>query len=274
MTEKYAWQDEEELVDPEDSVFRLSASSVKTHHMCPYQFYLSKIERRPGTKSGKGYAELGSAVHESIETVLGEDRWREPPRPQNQLRQEVISEFRKRNPNVEDDLWDRGMNCLETFAKYMSQLRDDLSVANLEEEFNFSLGRSDVQAKFKGYIDLTTEDEVIDWKTGSVRETGETIQGAVYMRGFQELYGRRPEKVTFVYLKEGKERSLEPDDENWNEMIRHAKRCVEDIRRDSFEAKPEGGKCYFCDVEGFCDASPVGAGGVDYYNYRDRRLEF
>jgi len=272
---EHDWEDEEELVDPEDSVFRLSASSVKTHAGCPYKFKLGKLDGLRETKQGKGYLELGSAVHESIENVLGRDRWNTPPRPQNQLRQDLVAEFREWNPDVEDELWDRGMDCLETCSKYVGEMRSEVEVKDLEPEFNFTLGRPDISAKFKGFIDLVTEGgEIWDWKTGSVREQGEIIQGAVYMRGYQELYGEAPEKIRFVYLKEGKERALEPNDENWQEMISHAKKLVRDIRREQFDPEPESSKCYWCDYEGFCHASPNGAGGVDYQAYRNRGVQF
>jgi RecB family exonuclease len=272
---EYNWHDEQELVDPEDSVFRLSASSVKAHSQCPYQFYLDKVVGLDETKVGKDYLSLGLAVHESIEEVLGQERWNSPPRPTNQLRQELISEFRDWNPDVEDDLWDRGINCLETAAKYLGELQSDTVVRDLEPEFNFSLGRPDISAKFKGFIDVTTEQgEIWDWKTGSVREKGEVIQGAVYMRGYQELYGEPPEKIRFVYLKEGKERALEPNDENWQAMLDHAKKCVQSIRQEHFEPDPDDSKCYWCGMEGHCYASPNGAGGIDYQTFRDRRAEY
>lgn len=274
MNESYDWHNEQELANPEDSVFRLSASSVKTHANCPYRFHLSKIRDLPGTKADKGFLDLGSAVHESIENTLEQDRWAEGPRPQNQLRQELISEFRQWDPDVDEDLWDRGMNCLEVAARYLSEAQGGVDVRSLEERFEFSLGRPDISAKFSGYIDVITENgEVWDWKTGSVREEGEIIQGAVYMRGYQELYGEPPDKIRFIYLKEEKERALEPNDENWQEMIDHARQCVQDIKRDEFEAKP-GDFCYWCDQEGFCEYSPVGAGNVDFMNYRQRRARF
>jgi len=273
--EKQKWEDEQELVDPEDSVFRLSASSVKSHKRCPYAFYLSKVQRLPGAKTSAGHLELGSAVHESIEEVFGQDRWREAPRPQNQLRQELISEYRQWNPDVDDEMWEKGLDCLETCAKYMNAYQDDAVVKDIEPEFNFTLGRADISAKFKGFIDLITEDgQIIDWKTGSVREEGEVIQGAVYMRGYQELYGEAPEEIKFVYLDEGKERKLSPSDENWDEMIKHAKRCVQDIRREQFDPEPDETKCYWCDYEGFCDASAVGFGGMNYDRAKQRRAKF
>lgn len=271
----YDWMNEQDLADPDDSVFRLSASSVKTHSNCPYQFYLAKVHRLDGDEGGKGYLELGSAVHESIENVLGRDRWRSGPRPMNQLRQDFVSEFRDWNPDVEDDLWDRGMTCLETCAKYMAEMRGDMTVKELEPEFNFGLGRPDISAKFKGFIDLTSESgEIIDWKTGKVREKGEIIQGSLYMRGYQELYGEAPSSIKFVYLKEGKVRELEPNDENWQTMLDHAKRCVQDIKREEYPPDPESSKCHWCDYEGFCHASPNGAGGVNFDTFRQRRAEF
>jgi len=272
-TEK--WQDEQELIDPKDSVFRLSASSVKTHKRCPYQFYLSKVLRLPGTKPSAGHLELGSAVHESIENVLGRERWSEPPRPQNQLRQELISEFRDWNPDVDEDMWDKGIECLETCSEYLVAYQPDMVVRDLEPEFNFGLGRADISANFKGFIDLVSEDgQILDWKTGSVREEAEIIQGSVYMRGYQELYGEPPESIKFVYLDEGKERKLEPSDENWDEMIRHAKKCVQDVRREQFDPDPDDSKCYWCDHEMYCYASPVGAGNVRWRNFKRRRAKF
>lgn len=272
---EYAWESEEELVDPEDSVFRLSASSVKTHKRCPYQFYLSKVLGLPGTKESAGHLELGSAVHESIEEVFGEDRWSSPPRPQNQLRQELVSEYRQWNPQVDDDMWEKGLDCLETCSEYVAAYQEDMTVRELEAEFDFTLGRADISAEFKGYIDLVTESgEILDWKTGSVREEAEIIQGAVYMRGYQELYDEAPEKIRFVYLDEGKERALEPNDENWDEMIRHAKQCVQDIRREQFDPDPDDSKCYWCSHSAYCYAAPTGAGGVSYTNYRSRSTSF
>lgn len=272
---KHNWEDEKELADPDDSVFRLSASSVKAHKDCPYKFKLDKIHGLDETKVGKGYLELGTAVHTSIENILGMDRWRQSPRPQNQLRQSLISEFRDQNPSVEDDLWERGINCLETCSKYVAQMRTDIVVDKLEPEFTFTLGRPDIRAKFKGYIDLITKDgEIWDWKTGKVREEGEAIQGAVYMRGYQELYGEPPEKIRFIYLNEGKERGLEPNDENWQYMIKHAKQLVEDIEHDTYVADPEPSKCYWCEYEGFCEAAPNGAGGQDYETFKRRGTGF
>lgn len=272
---EYKWHGEKELVDPEDSVFRLSASSVKSHKGCPMKFKLSKIDGYEETKGNDEYLRLGSAVHESIEEVLDRARWRSAGRPQAQLREELMSEFREWNPDVSDDLWDRGIDCIETASKYLSALMGDVDVRDIEEEFDFTLGRPDISAAFKGFIDITTEtDEVWDWKTGSIREEAEVIQGAVYMRGYQELYGEPPEKIRFVYLKEGKERALEPNDENWNEMLDHARQLVQDIRREEFVADPEPSKCYWCGYEGFCEASPVGAARIGYQTFRQRGVRF
>lgn len=280
MTED--WENESELADDDDQVFRLSASSVKTHKGCPKRFELSYIEDLPRTKKGKGYGEVGTAVHESIEHVLNHSP--SPPRYQNQTRQALVSKFQELDPDVEDDLWDRGMTCIETAAKYLTNeaFAADWTFDDLEQKFFFTLGRPDVQAGFKGYIDalaFPTEEcdpengIIVDWKTGSVREEGEVVQGAVYMRGYQELYGCAPDKILFVYLKESKERVIEPTDETWQEMINHARDAIQDVKRGEFEADPEPSKCFWCDHEMFCDAAQVGAGGVDWATFKRRRME-
>jgi len=187
----------------------------------------------------------------------------------------LVKEFREWNPQVEDELWDRGINCLETCSKYVAEMRPECAIRALEPKFEFTLGRPDIKAKFLGYIDCITENgEIWDWKTGSVREEAEIVQGSVYMKGYQKLYGEPPEKIRFVYLKEGKVRGLEPNDENWNEMIRHAKSLCQDIQRDQFDPDPEESKCYWCDYQGYCSASANGAGGIDYTGYKRRRAKF
>lgn len=276
------WEDEMDLADGDDQVFRLSASSVKTHKGCPKRFELSYIDNLPSTKRGKGYGEVGTAVHESVESII--DKHPDPPRYQNQTRQALVSKFQGIDPDVGDDLWDRGMNCIETAAKYLTHeaFASDWLFDRSEEEFFFTLGRPDIQAGFKGYIDAVAfpseemdpeEGIIVDWKTGSVREEGEVIQGAVYMRGYQELYGCSPEKILFVYLKEGKERVIEPTDETWQEMLNHARNVIQDIKRGEFEADPDESKCFWCDYEMYCGASPVGAGAVDYMKFKRRRMQ-
>lgn len=274
------WLEEPELASKAEQVFRLSASSVKTHKGCPRQFELSYIEELPETKVYKGYGEVGSAVHQSIEHVLKRDP--SPPRYQNQTRQALVSKFQEIDPDVTDDIWDRGMNCIDTAAKYLSKdtFAGSWSFQGLEEEFFFTLGRPDVQAGFKGYIDALAVpgeeagDEqgiIVDWKTGSVKEEGEVIQGAVYMKGYQELYGVPPDDIIFVYLKEGKERHISPTDETWDTMVEHARNVIEDIKRDEYEAKPDESKCYWCGQSMWCSAAKTGAGGLDYRNFKNRK---
>lgn len=265
------WEDEQELVDLDDATVRLSASGIKAHKWCPEQFRLKYAERLPETKLGRGYGELGNAVHDSIEVALRAES--EPPRYENQLREAMLSEYRSIEPDVDEELWDRGVQSLETAAIYLSETEEfagDVTFEGFEEEFEFSLGRVDIQARFTGRIDATSGATIYDWKTGSIREDDEVIQGAIYMRGYQELYDRPPESIRFVYLKEGEERVLEPSDENWQAMLEYAREVVQDVQAESFEPQPDGTACYFCSMEGWCSASPVGAGGIEWEQWKRR----
>lgn len=277
MSEEYDWETEASLVDIDDSRARLSASSIKTHQSCPKRFELSRILKLPpATVDDKGYRQLGSAVHGAIEHILEDERWKEPPRHANQIRTELIAHFQETDPDVDKDLWDRGMNCLETASKWLTSpdFGGDMVFRDIEAEFEFSLGRADIQASFKGYIDATTEGTVIDWKTGNVREDDEVLQGAVYMRGYQELYGEPPDEILFVYLKEGKERSLEPSDENWSELTTAAAQVIQDIQREQFDPNP-GSNCYWCDHSPWCEFDPAGSGAaLSYTNLKRRTIKF
>lgn len=265
------WSQEQELVDVDESRIRLSASSVKTHKRCPEQFRMSYVEELEPTKAGSGYGEMGSAVHEAIENVLEDEKT--PPRYENQLRQELMTEFRQIDPDIDDKKWENAVSCLDTAATYLSDgdFEGSMEVKDLEKRFEFGLGRPDIKSQFSGIIDLTDEHKIIDWKTGKVREEAEIIQGSVYMKGFEELYGKMPDKIVFVYLKDGKERVRKPSDENWDKMIEYARQVVQDVQEDSFEANPSPGNCFFCGHEGYCSESKVGAGGISWWQWRKRR---
>lgn len=245
---------------------KISASATKTLKRCPEQFRLKYIENLPSTDPESKYLKLGTGVHTSIENVIQSDEFNSIVDRPNQLREKLLSEFRSLDPDIDDEMTDVGLSCLKTAARYL-HARSDEKIRDVEREFEFALDRPDIDSAFQGKIDISTRNEVWDWKTGkNVYEEDEIIQGMLYAMGFYQEFGVVPDKVRFLYLREDlqKERAIEPNDENWSRALDHVRRVVDAKDADEYPPEPDSTKCYFCSREGWCDASVVGCGGIRY----------
>lgn len=258
-----AWPSEE-MCEPDPEQYPLSASAVKSFKRCPKSFELHYIDGYDGTKGGSPYAELGSAVHEAIERVLLEDTISSLSKQSNQLRELMLGQYREIDPEIEDEHFNTGLECLEVASRYTAMQGVD-EFQGVEREFEFALARPDINHSFRGVMDVNTESEVWDWKTGTnVYEEDEIIQGMIYAMGFMDEYGYPPEKIRFVYIQKEIERVIEPTDENWQKMLDYVRDVVQAKESGEFPAKPDDGKCHFCGYQGYCDSTPNGAGQLEW----------
>lgn len=245
---------------------KLSASRIKTHDKCPKQFEFKYLTEKDPTKAEKGYRELGSAVHESIESALLDYP---DEREYSVLRHLMKKEFREYNPDISDKKFDTGLECLDTAAKFISKQNFELKA--VEDRIDFVVDRYGVNERAVAILDIVTEDEVWDWKTGRIRgedTTKEEVQqGSFYMLAHLARYGELPSKMKFIYLKEGKVRQREPEKEDIEEMLDDAKTLIRGMEINTFEPKPEESKCYFCDWEYYCPASPVSYHGIKWEDW-------
>lgn len=279
--------------DRRDHDYDLSASRLKTHASCGEKYRQKYILGREPTKAKAGFGEMGGWVHKVIENVLGDKsvdtrqghvRIDGERASKHELRSALKQEFYRledgevvETVHVTDDQRETAVDCLQTAARYLS--KGGFSIRALEDPVHFSIDNPSIDRTAYGKMDVVTEEgEVWDWKTGRVHPSftprDELIQGCVYMAGYHKEYGELPSAIRFVYLHpqarektesdaDGPcEREVEPSEENWQEMLRYARKLVQDEETGRFEADPESGKCYFCGWEQYCAASEIGVGGV------------
>lgn len=251
--------------DNEDEGVRhdISASAIKTHDRCPEQYRLRYVERKPGDDINK-WNVVGSLIHDSIEAVLKED----PDfTNKNRLARHLKKEFYDREDTddydmsiVDDDLREDGLGCMDMAAAWLCQKQPE--IRGLEVKSYFEL--SELKQTALAYMDVCTSNELWDWKTGRVpddddeeKKRGLLIQGAFYMGAYYKEYGELPEKIRFIFLKEGEVKSFDASEDNWELMMKYARRLVSDERTGQFRAKPSRDKCHWCSYEQFCHASPT-----------------
>lgn len=250
--------------------YSLSASRIKTFVSCPKKYELKYIDRRDTTKPKNGYATAGLLVHESIEHFLeNHPDEKNRSRIESILKQQFFHlEENKFKEDVEKYVSDKqrsdALKCVDTAAKYLSKV--EFTLRGIEAGAVFHINHDRVDETAIGYMDVTTESEIWDWKTGRIRgedtARDERIQGSIYMGAYQYLYDEMPDAIKFIYLKEGKVRELDPSHDNWQSMVNHAAELVEARAVGDFPAKP-GDQCYWCDYENFCPASNTSPGQIN-----------
>lgn len=245
--------------------YPISASQIKTHSRCPLSYWYSYLSDKEPSKADNDYMKLGSRVHEAIEKVLLTSPDQDDV---EHLKTRIIEVFALNEEyEIPDDLYQRGLECCETAAAFIEKERP--SIVGVEERVGYDINRPDISTPVTAIMDVCTETEIWDWKTGRIREDSEheeRIQGSVYMGAYYDKYGRPPERIRFVYLSEGKVRNLDPTDDNWSYMLTRAKRLLESKHNNDYPAKPGPG-CYWCEFEYWCHASPVGMGDVPWEDY-------
>lgn len=251
---------------------RLSASKIKTYQSCGEKFRMHYLddEAEP-TKADKGYRDLGSAVHDSIEIVLNENP---NERDAAMLHHLLKEEYNEWDPDISEKQDKDARKCIQTASRYISQ-QEGVDIVGVEEWIEFVIDREGITEPAVAICDVIVEREdgtreIWDWKTGRIREetTDEEIrQGVMYMLAHMARYGSLPDSMKFIYLKEEKVHSHTPDEESFEQFLDDARDLVDGVNRDAFVAKPDESKCYFCDYEYYCKASAVGYANVPWELY-------
>lgn len=277
----------------------LSASKLKTFDRCPKQFELKYIDGVDAAGTDTTYLDIGNAVHYTIEeelagrlqagdnSVTGVDAQMLKSAFLAKLPDVVIGHMVNATPDprqqfpieLDDDQRETVVDCLDTAARWLADRQP--RVRGVEDEADFRISRPDLDVPVTGYMDLTTggpddPNEVVDWKTGKSedKDMDEALQGATYMAGYYNLYDETPDAIHYVYLKEGKVRTLDPDDDLWQTLLGKARTLMAAAEAGEFPAQPSDSKCHWCDYEIACSASPVGAGGIDWESYPGNGLPF
>lgn len=244
----------------------LSASKLKKWERCPEAFRLKYIERKDEVGEESHHLKIGNAVHESIEAVL---RAGHPLDDEGLLKDRLKAHYRDMDEReeLEETHHRTVLQCLDMAARYLSSRQP--TVRGVELPMQYQIDADGVDHGAIGYADMCTESKVVDWKTGKSEGKGldEALQGSIYMVGYYAYFAEPPEAIEYAYLKEGKTRTIEPTDEIWEQMLEKARAVLNGVERGEYPAKPDDSKCYWCDYEPHCTASPCGAGNIDWEAY-------
>jgi ATP-dependent DNA helicase UvrD/PcrA len=136
------------------------------------------------------------------------------------------------------------------------------TVVSAEQKFTITIGGIPI----KGSIDRVEktpqgEYEVIDFKTGSVSESNNSIkdntQMNIYAIATEMLYQKPPKKTSLFYLKKNKIISNNIEPSPLEEFRRTMENKVNLILQEEFNATPSFEACRSCDYQNICDKKKI-----------------
>ncbi len=235
---------------------RLSATKFDTYIKCPLQFKFAHILEVPTQQTT--YFNLGSAVHAVAENLTKMEK--DGTKPTEEIALELLdknwdSNAYKSKKKEKEDLT-TAKKIIQTYLKWISE--NPNKAIDVEKRFKIEINGVPVT----GSIDRVEktpagEFEVIDFKTGGIYETKNSIkentQMNVYAMAVDNIYGKLPEKTSLFYLREGKilENVIKID--NLEQVKSNLENITKSILNEEFEAKPVKGACYNCAFKSICD---------------------
>lgn len=235
---------------------RLSATKFDTYIKCPLQFKFAHVLEVPTPQTT--YFNLGLAVHAVAENLTKMEK--DGINPTEEIALELLDKnwdsnaYRSKKKEQEDLA--TAKEIIQTYLKWISE--NPNKAIDVEKRFKIEINEVPVT----GSIDRVEktpggEYEVIDFKTGGIYETKNSIkentQMNIYALAVNSLYGKLPEKTSLFYLREGKilENPIKTD--NLEQVKSNLENITKSILNEEFEAKPEKGACYNCGFRSICD---------------------
>ena len=235
---------------------RLSASKYETYLKCPLQFKFAHVLEVP--TPGATYFNVGLVVHAVAENLTNLEK--DGIAPTEEMAFEILekewdSNSYKNKKKEKEDLA-QAKEMVQTFLKWITESKN--KAVDVEKRFKIEISGVPVTGSIDR-VEITPEGnyEVIDFKTGGVYETKNTIkedtQMNLYALAVKHLYGKLPEKTSLFYLRENKMLENVIKTDNLEKVKSNLENVTKLILNEEFEAKPQKGACYNCGFRSICD---------------------
>ena len=239
---------------------KLSASKLDTYKKCPLKFKFAHILEIP--TPAKTFFDLGTSVHAVVEHLA---RLEENG---NEVTEKVAFELLDKewiansfkSETEASQAKEKAREMLKTYLSWKNA--NPNTVVSSEQKFTITLDGIPI----KGSIDRVEktpqgEYEVIDFKTGSVSESNNSIKDNVQMNIYaiatETLYQKLPKKTSLFYLKKNKIVSNNIELSPLEEFKRTMEVKVNLILQEEFNATPTFEVCRSCDYQSICDYKKI-----------------
>lgn len=239
---------------------RLSVSKINSYLDCPLKFKFSYILDAPTPP--KPYFDLGTSVHAVADHLTKMQL--DGVVPTENLALEILEKEWNSAGFSSETQENQAKENAKIQVKSLVKWLNDNPNTPIAAEKSFALKIQGIP--FNGVIDRIekTPDgkyEVIDFKTGAVRENSKSIkvdpQMNMYALGVESLYKELPTKTSLYYIKHDKFVENKIEKEKVNEVKGTIENVVKSILNEEFEPKPSFQACRFCDYQSICEAKEI-----------------
>jgi len=207
-----------------------SFSRLTTYELCPKKFRFRYIDGLTGDEPKKNYQKIGKAVHDAIASIL----------LGNDIEQSCNNSAEKHGVDL--------ITVLDMANSPLVKERIGQSIENVEVEFEETIpsGR-----KVHGFIDLITEKEIIDWKTGF--KEADVRQLKIY--AIHAISGRKEIKAGFGYLATNTLKFIKITKDEIDETMHWIDTTAENIEKDLLYSEKKGPHCVNCEYRRICNGA-------------------
>ena len=232
-----------------------SFTQLAAFEKCPRQYQYAHIWKiRP---RGKAVFSFGKTMHNTLYESLMQPRVTLGKMKEIYEREWIDEWFD--NQEEKDSYRKLGLKSLKLFWQDYSVKKPRLAALNnapaLEVGFNLKINGYTINGKIDRMDEAGKGVEIIDYKTGTVKDKlrpEDKQQLLIYQIAAREVFGLKPEKLTYFYLENAKKITFigsESDIERQKEKIAGQ---IEKIEKSNFYATP-GWHCEWCDYKGICE---------------------
>ena len=239
-----------------------SATALNNYNDCPLKYKFQNVLLVPTIK--KTYFGLGSAVHKVMELLTKGERDGIKPTKERVL--EILGKFWSSASYItkkkEEEDRREAERMLDDFLEW-HKLNSN-KVIDAEYEFTFKLGGRIIH----GFIDRIEQDSkgnyiVVDFKTGSVQKSSNTIREDIQMNVYclallnSPKFGKLPERASLFYIKHNKMIDYLPDQISVEAQKKMLEEMINSVLAEKFTATPSFKDCGWCDYFDICDEKEV-----------------
>ena len=233
-----------------------SFTQLAAFEKCPRQYQYAHIWKiRP---RGKAVFSFGKTMHNTLYESLLAGGKVTLGKIKKVYEKEWINEWF--DDQAEKDNYHKlGLKSLKLFWQDYSRRSPKILTLNnapaLEVGFNLKINGYTINGKIDRIDEAGKGVEIIDYKTGTVKDKlrpEEKQQLLIYQIAAREVFGLKPEKLTYFYLENATTTTFigsEGDIEKQKEKIAGQ---IEKIEKSNFYATP-GWHCEWCDYKGICE---------------------
>jgi DNA helicase II / ATP-dependent DNA helicase PcrA len=148
-----------------------------------------------------------------------------------------------------------GKKMIKLFYKEFEKEGSKIALINKEPALEKSFVLNFKDYSIRGKIDRINETdkgvEIVDYKTGQVKEKLNKMQLAIYQTAVKEAFNLNPVKLTHYYLEKGKKVSFKVSLKEEEKIKKRISLMIKEIKKGEFPAKP-GWNCLACDFNKIC----------------------